>query len=298
MKKYIPHLFRSHNIWILWRKEKDKNGRDTKVPYTASGHYASSTNRSTWCSFDKAYDALRTDSFSGLGVVIAEKLGCVFIDIDHCIDPVTGELSEIASDILSHFPETYAEISQSGEGIHIFALGTIQRSFKNSNNGVEMYSGGRYCAFTGNAMQPYEVTENQPGLDYVFDKYKTEAQPVLSLPKGECLRSDESVIERAMERGHFRDLFHGKWEGIYPSRSEADLSMCCVLAFWADRDPEVIDRIFRSSDLYRAKWDEKHGEQTYGDMTIRKALAAVTEGYTDWKRRKADEYAQCILSKW
>lgn len=36
--------------------------------------------------------------------------------------------------------------------------------------------------------------------------------------------------------------------------------------------PSGIDELFRASALMRPKWDEKHGSQTYGDLTIGKAL--------------------------
>ena len=40
-----------------------------------------------------------------------------------------------------------------------------------------------------------------------------------------------------------------------------------------------IDCIFRRSKLYRAKWDERHAASgdTYGAMTIRRALETVSE---------------------
>jgi len=67
----------------------------------------------------------------------------------------------------------------------------------------------------------------------------------------------------------------------YPSHSEADLALCNHLAFYT-RDRYQIDRIFRQSKLYRAKWDEKHGSDTYGDNTIQKALDRVT----GWRGRQ------------
>jgi hypothetical protein len=41
-----------------------------------------------------------------------------------------------------------------------------------------------------------------------------------------------------------------------------------------------MDRMFRASDLYRPKWDEKRGSATYGELTIAKALEGITEFYT------------------
>ena len=44
------------------------------------------------------------------------------------------------------------------------------------------------------------------------------------------------------------------------------------LAFWTARDPYKMDAIFRKSVLYRDKWDEKRGDDTYGNLTINKAI--------------------------
>ena len=45
-----------------------------------------------------------------------------------------------------------------------------------------------------------------------------------------------------------------------------------MLAFWTGRDAERMDALFRKSGLMRPKRDEKHGAQTYGEMTIGKAI--------------------------
>ena len=97
--RYIPSFFRSRPLWVLWKKEKDKNGRETKVPYSVRGYKASTTDSHTWSTFNKACETLVTGNYNGLGVVMSKELGCVFIDIDHCIDPDAGELSEDAEEI-------------------------------------------------------------------------------------------------------------------------------------------------------------------------------------------------------
>jgi hypothetical protein len=77
----------------------------------------------------------------------------------------------------------------------------------------------------------------------------------------------------------FSRLFLGNIAG-YPSRSEADSALCWKLTYWTGRHAQQIDRLFRQSRLMREKWDERHGEKTYGAMTIEKAIAACTEIYT------------------
>ncbi len=63
------------------------------------------------------------------------------------------------------------------------------------------------------------------------------------------------------------------------SHSAADLAYCSHLAYWTDREAAQMDRLFRASRLFRAKWDESRGDTTYGAQTIAKAIAGTREGY-------------------
>ena len=76
----------------------------------------------------------------------------------------------------------------------------------------------------------------------------------------------------------FDQLFGGDWQE-YPSQSEADQSLCSILAFWTGNDPIQIDGIFRQSGLFRKKWDENRGGQPYGEKTINKAISTNRETY-------------------
>jgi hypothetical protein len=40
-------------------------------------------------------------------------------------------------------------------------------------------------------------------------------------------------------------------------------------------DASQVDRIFRQSQLFRPKWDEQHGDATYGERTVLRALEAT-----------------------
>lgn len=64
------------------------------------------------------------------------------------------------------------------------------------------------------------------------------------------------------------------WQGDvsdYPSYSEAELALCSLAAQFTN-SAEQIDSLYRRSKLFRAKWDEKRGEHTYGEITLAKAL--------------------------
>ena len=56
-----------------------------------------------------------------------------------------------------------------------------------------------------------------------------------------------------------------------------------MLAFWTGRDPDRIDRIFRSSGLYREKWDR----DDYRDRTTGEAVAGCHETYLPSRTRGA-----------
>jgi putative DNA primase/helicase len=59
-----------------------------------------------------------------------------------------------------------------------------------------------------------------------------------------------------------------------------------TLAYYT-KDAQQIDRIFRQSKLMRNKWDQLHGSETYGAITIAKALGKVTKQYTPKQKRTA-----------
>ena len=81
--------------------------------------------------------------------------------------------------------------------------------------------------------------------------------------------SDQQIIEKALRSKSgqkFSRLYSGDTTG-YPSQSSADLALVSMIAFYT-QDPSQIDHIFRTSGLFRDKWDSPRGDSTYGMMTI------------------------------
>ena len=138
--------------WICWRLEPDPKGsRDNKTPYCAhSGKKASSTNPETWTDCATALAAKEKYFYTGVGFVFAKGDGIVGVDIDHCLDPETGEPNQIATDILAMLPPTYVEVSPSGTGLHISLKGEMpEGGCRNTRTGVEMYAHSRFFTMTG-----------------------------------------------------------------------------------------------------------------------------------------------------
>ena len=102
------------------------------------------------------------------------------------------------------------------------------------------------------------------------------AAPVRPKPSPAGISDDEIIARIGND-----PQWNGDWEGSYPSHSEADLALCCKLAFWTGKDERRMDSLFRVSGLMRPKWDEKHGPLTYGEEAIRKASTSRDTNCTE-----------------
>ena len=296
--RFFPDSLVALPIWILWRLEPDKAGRMTKVPYAGKydGH-ASSSNPKTWATFDTVWEKFTksVDHFGGVGICVQKPDRLLFIDLDHCVDE-NHEPSEIARDVVSRMKDQFVEVSQSGRGLHILMLGEIPKSFKNSENGVEMYDDRRFVSLTGRAVCKGEPHEDADAVRYVWETYRKPEQEkiIVRHTVSDLERDDRWIIDHAMKRGVFRDLFEGMWRGIYGSQSEADLALCNLLAFWCDCRPDQMDRIFRASGLYREKWNR----DDYRMRTISTAIAGCSQTFSEYTRKEGESFERAFLERW
>jgi primase-polymerase (primpol)-like protein len=75
------------------------------------------------------------------------------------------------------------------------------------------------------------------------------------------------------------EKFERLWAGdarAYRSRSEADLALCAMLAYWADSNPRRVEELFYRSGLVRPKWRER---QDYRRRTIERAIASLPNSH-------------------
>lgn len=165
----IPYELRDLNQWVCVNN-------DSKVPMQAYRREpASSTNPSTWASFEAARWAVENGYYDGIGFVFNDN-GIVGIDIDAGVDEF-AMLTPLACDILQTC-DSYAEISRSGRGFHILVKGDIPFKGRNNLAGVEMYKTGRFFIMTGKRLlaQSAQVENNQPALDAIVEKYFPESR--------------------------------------------------------------------------------------------------------------------------
>lgn len=270
MGYYVPNTLKRAKAWVLWKLEDGK-----KKPYSANYNgLASTTKAHTWATYSKALTKLQYtgEEYNGLGFVFAEGSGLVFIDLDHCIDE-WGELSPFAEEVLALFPATYTEYSQSETGLHIVARGNVPRAYKSDL--IEIYSSGRYMAFTGNAYTAAEPAQAQEALDALIERYglreADNVQPAAySAP---ISASDKDIIARAERGGNgatFAQLWAGDWSA-YKSQSEADLRLISILLFYSG-NVEQVERLFLASGLGER---QKAQQGEYLRRTIQKAAENV-----------------------
>ncbi len=159
--KDIPH-------WVMWKLEKRYDNL-TKVPYQVNGKKADTTKSETWTTYGRALTAYDSSIYAGLGFVLTRNICFVVVDFDHVrqdfVSPVDGSISKewnegVFAEIQNF--NSYAEISQSGEGAHVFCKGNIVADGKKKGN-LEMYCNKRFFAITGDhiAETPKTVNEAQ-----------------------------------------------------------------------------------------------------------------------------------------
>jgi len=283
----IPQELKNLNQWII--TDSSKIPKDAKT-----GQNAKANDKSTWSDFETALKGMERFGYCYLGFEFDN--GYFGVDLDKCLDN---------QDFIEEFVETlqsYTEISRSGNGIHIICKGTLPNGAKRRGN-VEMYSDKRYFIITGNLYNPNytEIKDCTETIKPLHSKYLSEQIPQVAPKRFEIVNLDDSEIlekARSCKTGSlFQLLYSGQWQGIYNSQSDADLSLCNHLAFWTQKNKDQMDRIFRTSGLYRKKWDEKRGAYTYGDMTLEKAIAGCGEVYEPTQKSNDTSIAIGVFGK-
>ena len=275
-------------IWMLWCWKIKEDGKRTKVPMSASGGPCGTNANwsSSWVIYDEAVKAKdRVPNAAGIGFKIPK--GYYFIDIDD------RELSDPLVQTMFSRHDSYAEYSVSGTGIHQYGkcdftkIPTyidkkgklcLDRQYyqKNPNNNMELYIGGitnRFAVYTGNVIENKPLRECTSAILTTLDKDMRRKEKVKYSAKRDGNKADFDIIcnLRKQKNGEkFSKLYDNGDFSDYNSQSEADAALCALIAFRTGPDPEAIDSIFRSSALYRDKWER----DDYRQSTIEAGIEA------------------------
>ncbi|MBV1759251.1 MAG: hypothetical protein KMY55_15685 [Dethiosulfatibacter sp.] len=282
----VPDEIKLLPQWIMWRREENKknpNSKPTKIPYQINGKKAASTRSGEWTSFIKAKRALEQSEgvYQGIGFVFTKDDPYIGIDLDNIIDDY-GNMNKQAKGIIDSL-DSYTELSQSGTGAHIIIRGRnpMKTGRKSKDKMIEVYSEARFFVVTGEIIEGRDIIqERQQQLKDLAEKHfnnqkakKQERQSYNSLNQ-----TDEEIINRlsnAKNGNKFKALFYnGDISGHGEDHSAADLALTNLIVGYTD-DRFQVDRIFKSSALYRDKWDRVD----YRDLTIEKAFSDRTWRY-------------------
>jgi len=118
-----PQVLKDRSQWVCWRYGADADSRPRKVPYDSrTGRKASSTDPSTWATFEQAVQTYAaTDFYDGVGFVFTEGDPLCGIDLDDCINGA-GKLADWAREVVETF-NTYTEVSPSESGVKLYFRG-------------------------------------------------------------------------------------------------------------------------------------------------------------------------------
>lgn len=271
MKHAIPLELRELRQWVCANEDKRPIN-----PVTLD--YADVTNPATWGTFEQAL-YWQTDH---VGFVLSKTDPYTIIDLD---DPHTKKVNGVTlpetnqeivdtnikrhQKILEASKGTYAELSQSGQGIHIICRGKIPKGCRRDK--VEVYSDSRYMICTGNIYNNVAITDQQTLLDKLFAEMGQERAEAELVQVQGTLTDDEicRMAYNAVNGEKFYMLWQGHWQGhpLYPSQSEADFALLSIIAFYT-KDNEQVRRIFRQSAL--GQRDKAKRNDKYLNYALRK----------------------------
>ncbi len=256
MQHLIPHELRTLPQWVA-------AGTDKQPINPRTGRLANVTDPATWGTFEEA----RLCGTKHVGFVLSKSDPYTIIDLD---SPVNDEQTKRHSKIFEAF-ESYAELSQSGKGIHIIVRGQVASGVRKDK--VEVYSQDRYMICTGVVYKDYPIVDQQALLDVLYKEMKSTREEV-DLEQVDAIATDEQIwdmAQNAVNGDKFLRLWKGEWAGApeWPSQSEADMALMAMLAFYS-RDNEQCRRLFRMSALGKR---DKAQRDSYLNYALRKYRA-------------------------
>lgn len=254
-------------------------------------------------------------------VMVEDERCLVALDLDDCVDAATGEIVDWPNEKPKGWKKPlsprqimaalggYWEFSVSGTGLRgfVFCPGVDVGRLGNKTQ-AEFYISAKYLTVSGRRIDPISgepangsceiATVDAPVLNGIMAEFgdsKQEKEEKAKKAAGkrnkrtvvaddDCTPTAEKVIGAARAASN-AEKFCKLWEGDISEysgdHSKADSALCCLVAFYAGPDEQLIDEVFRQSKLMRPKWDEVHGGDgaTYGAMTVHNSLSVVTEFY-------------------
>ena len=204
---------KEQKIWVCWKFENKKDSsKPSKVPYSAITGQRTGSNepfRNTWTDYETAYETYKKRGYNGVGFIVPKNIAFFDIDGKGVEDPLVKNFQKKL--------DTYAEISQSGQGIHFYFYidsskvptetnkeGKLVLSHKyyqkNPTNGLELYFGiiaNRFSVFTGNTLEDKPMRDCTSEALEILDSYMLRNKKNSTQPKATNTKSIAYEFENA-----------------------------------------------------------------------------------------------------
>lgn len=246
----FPDQMKAHSRWApCWFKFNEKRGKYDKLPLAGKLTVNAPEH---WWKFNTARVAHERDPgrYQGMCYVLTGQRGLISIDLDDCVSG--GQIAPWAMEVVRQ-AQSYAELSPSGNGVHVFVFGNLadvagadgqdwkHRLRQDSSEGIEVYGGGsgRHITLTGHVV-PGSEEDVQPApagfLQWLWDAYprqgsRTVAAPAADLPD----LQDYPALEELHVAAHARDfLDSGECRGSDRSQEVAAATAALYAAGLSD----------------------------------------------------------------
>ena len=296
----IPDEMKNKPNWCVykarWNSEKGKKDKYIYSPILGLDEkgklqWASIDKPDTWSTFDRALEFAKENNCEGL-VFALDGSGISCIDLDKAIakngflngkptDLKDGELNDVAKKIVPNMSDTYIEKSTSGNGFHIFVKDDILKGnhYKNraeleKGDEIEVYDNKRFISMTGDCDSKKDLTQcPQETMSYIRETLgKKQTVNVENYNRSSSFnKSDAEVIaciEKSKKGSVFKQLYNGA--DITGDNSRNDFMLMNILAYFTDCDADQMERIFKSSGLYRPQ-----KQDGYYKTTINSAIGSL-----------------------
>lgn len=252
----IPDELKEKMQWgVSTMKIVDKNGRKDKAPRNPkTGELLDVTNPRGWGTFDEAVNS----GYPAIGMRLTADDPYTVIDLDKSKNQDDNEFARRIYDAF----DSYAEKSQSGDGIHIILRGPNEAGRRNSN--VEIYSQERYIICTGIVVKDNPIIDGGKTLAALKRRLNAAENPdTLPIVQYHDEKESDHQILTKMFSAENGDKVKALYE-IRPSASDdwslLDSKLAQHICFYT-RNPDQAIRLFRGSALYRGS-GEKRGYDT------------------------------------
>ena len=280
----IPEELKQLKQWVCAGKNK--------VPVNVkNSRSASPTDSRTWHTYEEALEFSRANpNFPNLGFVLTENDPYTIIDLDL---PENDEQKERHTKIVNSF-DSYTEVSQSGNGVHIIIKGSIPKGFKKDN--VEAYASARYMIMTGMVCGRIKLIEERQSL---LNKLVLQMGAKSSFKKFEIAINATDIFE--VEELHHKmltspfiteeyDLLcQGDWEGRlnYQSQSDADFNLAIMLCENSE-DNAVCKKLFTFTKLYRTSKPKPYLDYTFSRAREKSSVPQSKIDFSQFKRKNKE----------